>query len=93
MKDLTTEQLSSVKQVKAHNRVEGAPIMYTYTCCRCMNCTARIVLEDRADPDTDSLHRPPRPRQGREACPYCRAVFMPASYYVTESELPLLLRA
>jgi hypothetical protein len=67
--------------------------MYTYICCRCRNCAAQIVLEDRAEPDSHSTHRPPRPRSGREACPYCRAVFVPENYYVQESGSPLLLRA
>jgi hypothetical protein len=67
--------------------------MYTYICCRCTNCAAQIVLEDRADPDSHLMHGPPRPRSGREACPYCRAVFVPESYYVKESESPLLVRA
>ena len=66
--------------------------MYTYTCCRCTNCAAQIVLEDRADSDTHIIHRPPRPRTGREACPYCRAVFVPENYYVKESGSPLLMR-
>jgi hypothetical protein len=65
--------------------------MYTYMCCRCIRCEAQIVLEDRAD--TNLLHKPPRPRPGREACPYCRAVFVPQSYYVRESGSPLALRA
>ena len=43
--------------------------MYTYVCCRCKSCSAQIVLEDRGSSDTNSLHRPPRPRAGREACP------------------------
>ena len=67
--------------------------MYTYICCRCKNCTAQIVLEDRGDSDTNSFLRPPRPRAGRESCPYCRAVFVPESYFVKESGTPLLLRA
>ena len=67
--------------------------MYTYVCCRCKNCSAQIVLEDRGSSDTNSLHRPPRPRAGREACPYCRTVFIPANYYITESGTPILLRA
>lgn len=67
--------------------------MYTYVCCRCKNCGAQIVLENRAGSDADLLHRPPRPRAGRESCPYCRAVFVPDNYYVTESWSPLLLRA
>lgn len=64
--------------------------MYTYTCCRCPNCTGQIVLEDRAESDTQVIHKPPRPRSGREACPFCRAVFVTENYYVTESESPLL---
>jgi len=67
--------------------------MYTYTCCRCTNCAAQIVLEDWADLYIHVVHGPPRPRAGREACPYCRAVFVPENYYVKESESPLLLRA
>jgi hypothetical protein len=66
--------------------------MYNYICCRCTNCAAQIALEDRADSFTEVLHRPSRPRAGREACPYCRAVFAPESYYVAESETPLLQR-
>jgi hypothetical protein len=66
--------------------------MYTYICCRCKNCAAQIVLEDRAGSDTHELHGPPRPHAGREACPYCRAVFAPENYYITESGTPLLLR-
>jgi hypothetical protein len=60
--------------------------MYTYMCCQCIRCEAQIVLEDRAD--TNLLHKPPRPRPGREACPYCRAVFVPQSYYVRWSPEP-----
>ena len=66
--------------------------MYTYICCRCTNCTAQVVLEDQGGSDTNLFRRPPRPRAGREACPYCRAVFMTKSYYVTESGTPLLQR-
>jgi hypothetical protein len=66
--------------------------MYTYTCCRCTNCAAQIVLEDRADAETHRIQRPPRPRAGREACPYCRTVFEPENYYVKQNESPLLLR-
>ena len=29
--------------------------MYTYTCCRCPNCTGQIVLEDRAESDTQVI--------------------------------------
>ena len=64
--------------------------MYTYICCRCTNCSAQIVLEDRAE--SNMAHHPPRPRSGREACPYCRAVFVPENYYVKESGSPLLER-
>ncbi len=67
--------------------------MYTYTCCRCTSCSAEIVLEDRADSRSDLTHRPPRPRSGSEACPYCRAVFVPTNYYIKESGSPLLMRA
>jgi hypothetical protein len=44
--------------------------MYTYVCCRCKNCSAQIVLEDRGDSDTNLPERPPRPRAGREACSF-----------------------
>ena len=37
--------------------------MYTYTCCRCTNCSAQVVLVDRADSETVA-HRPSRPRSG-----------------------------
>ena len=67
--------------------------MYIYVCCRCANCTAQIILEEQSGSNTDSFRRPPRPRAGREACPYCRVVFAPETYYVTESETPLLQRA
>jgi hypothetical protein len=67
--------------------------MYTYLCCRCKNCSAQIVLQDGGDSDTNLPQRPPRPRAGREACSYCRAVFIPASYYITESGTPILVRA
>jgi hypothetical protein len=62
--------------------------MYTYTCCRCTNCSAQIVLEDRAESET-MIHRPPRPRSGSEVCPYCHAVFVPENYYVKDSVSPL----
>ena len=64
--------------------------MFTYVCCRCTNCTAQIILEEQS---SEAFRRPPRPRAGREACPYCRAVFVPETYYVTEGETPLLQRA
>jgi hypothetical protein len=67
--------------------------MYKYLCCRCINCGAQIVLENRADSHTDLVLRPPRPRTGREACPYCRAVFVTENYYERESGTPLLQRA
>jgi hypothetical protein len=67
--------------------------MYTYVCCRCTNCTAQIVLENREDPGTNLIHRLPRPRSGREACPYCRTVFVPESYYIRESAAPLAAHA
>jgi hypothetical protein len=63
--------------------------MYTYVCCRCTNCAAQILLENREDPNSNLLHRVPRPRAGREACPYCRTVFVPQSYYIKESTAPL----
>jgi hypothetical protein len=66
--------------------------MYTYICCRCTNCTAQVVLEDQGGSEPGLSRRPPRPRAGREACPYCRAVFVPESYYLTESGTPLLQR-
>jgi hypothetical protein len=65
--------------------------MQTYICCRCPKCEAQIVLEDRAD--TNFFHKLPRPRPEREACPYCRAVFVPLNYYVRESASPMALRA
>jgi len=51
--------------------------MYAYTCCRCTNCAAQIVLEEQGGWDTNLFRRPPRPRARREACPYCRTVFVP----------------
>jgi hypothetical protein len=68
-------------------------MIYTYTCCRCTNCAAQIALEEWADSETHVIHRPPRPRMGREACPYCRAVFVPENYYIKETGSPLLMRA
>jgi hypothetical protein len=67
--------------------------VYTYVCCRCTNCAAQIVLEDREDPVTNLLRRVPRPRAGREACPYCRTVFVPETYYIKESAAPLASHA
>jgi hypothetical protein len=66
--------------------------MYVYTCCRCTNCAAQIALEEQSGSNT-LFHRPARPRAGREACPYCRTVFVPEAYYVAESETPLLQQA
>jgi hypothetical protein len=68
-------------------------IMYAYTCCRCTNCAAQIVLEEQGGSNTNLFRRPARPRAGREACPYCRTVFVPEKYYVAESETPLLQQA
>jgi len=65
--------------------------MYTYVCCRCVNCEAQIPV-DESGSDEVASSRPSRPRTGREVCPYCRTVFVPESYYVTESETPLLQR-
>ena len=67
--------------------------MYAYTCCRCTNCAAQIVLEEQGGSNTDLFRRPARPRAGRAACPYCRTVFVPETYYVAQSETPLLQRA
>ena len=66
--------------------------MYAYICCRCTNCAAQIVLEEQGGSNT-LFRRPHRPRAGREACPYCRTVFVPETYYLAESETPLLQRA
>jgi hypothetical protein len=63
--------------------------MYIYLCCRCTNCKAEILLEHRGDPFTNTVHHPPRPRAGRESCPYCREVFLPQSYYEKVSAAPL----
>jgi hypothetical protein len=63
--------------------------MYTYMCCKCTNCTARIVLEEWADSGMYLLHRPVRSRPRHQACPYCRTLFAPERYYITESGAPL----
>jgi hypothetical protein len=67
--------------------------MFTYVCCRCTNCAARVVLEEWTEPGMYLLHRPSRPRAGREACPYCRSVFPAEQYYITESASPLTAAA
>jgi hypothetical protein len=66
--------------------------MFTYTCCRCTKCAAEVALEDRAESD-HKIHKSPRPRTGHETCPHCRAVFLPETYYVRETGVPLLVRA
>jgi hypothetical protein len=62
--------------------------MYTYLCCRCTKCAARIVLEEWAE-SMYLLHRPERPRPRHQVCPFCSAAFAPDRYYVTESGAPL----
>ena len=62
--------------------------MYTYLCCRCTKCAARIVLEEWAE-SMYLLHRPVRPRPRHQLCPFCESSFAPDRYYVTESGAPL----
>jgi hypothetical protein len=62
--------------------------MYTYLCCRCTKCSARIVLEEWAE-SMYLLHRPVRPRPRHQMCPFCESSFAPERYYVTESGAPL----
>ena len=62
--------------------------MYTYLCCRCTKCSARIVLEEWAE-SLYLLHRPMRPRPRQQRCPFCESAFAPERYYVTESGAPL----
>jgi hypothetical protein len=62
--------------------------MYTYVCCRCTKCAARIVLEEWAE-SMYLLHRPVRPRPRHQVCPFCSEAFAPDRYYVTESGAPL----
>jgi hypothetical protein len=62
--------------------------MYTYLCCRCTKCAARIVLEEWAE-SMYLLHRPVRSRPRYQKCPFCDSAFAPDRYYVTESGAPL----
>lgn len=62
--------------------------MYTYLCCRCTKCAARIVLEEWAE-SMYLLHRPVRQRARQQMCPFCESPFAPDRYYVTESGAPL----
>jgi hypothetical protein len=62
--------------------------MYTYLCCRCTKCAARIVLEEWADA-MFLRHRPVCARSRHQVCPFCSAAFAPERYYVTESGAPL----
>jgi len=62
--------------------------MYTYLCCRCTKCAARIVLEEWAE-SMYLLHRPARARPRHQICPFCESAFAPERYYVTESGAPL----
>jgi hypothetical protein len=66
----------------------GRHVMYTYLCCRCTKCAARIVLEEWAE-SIYLLHRPVRPRPRHQRCPFCESAFAPERYYVTESGAPL----
>ena len=62
--------------------------MYTYLCCRCTKCAARIVLEEWAE-SMYLLHRPVPARPQHQMCPFCDSAFAPERYYVTESGAPL----
>jgi len=66
----------------------GRHVMYTYLCCRCTKCSARIVLEEWAE-SMYLLHRRVRPRPRYQRCPFCESAFAPERYYVTESGAPL----
>src|SRR5271154_6416394 len=66
----------------------GRSAMYTYLCCRCTKCAARIVLEEWAE-SMYLLHRPVRSRPRHQMCPFCESSFAPDRYYVTESGAPL----
>lgn len=66
--------------------------MFTYLCCRCTKCAARIVLEEWAE-SMYLLHRPVRSRPRHQVCPFCSAAFAPERYYVTESGAPLAVSA
>jgi hypothetical protein len=83
--------LSPTSRKHRNSRCRGS-IRYPYTCCRCSNCAAQVVLEEQGGSNT-LFCRPARPRAGHEACPYCRMVFVPEKYYVAGSETPLLQQA
>jgi DNA-directed RNA polymerase subunit RPC12/RpoP len=57
--------------------------------CRCPNCSARVILEQIPNRGLSSEIQSAQDRTGREACPYCRTVFVPESYRTIESDVDL----
>jgi hypothetical protein len=62
-----------------------------FLCCRCPKCSARIVLDQMPGLEPVSLGVATKNRSGREACSYCRAIFVPENYHIVESDEDLKL--
>jgi hypothetical protein len=60
--------------------------MPSYLCCRCPKCSAKIVLDLMPGLRPVSMDVATKGRTGREACSYCRAVFVPDNYYIFETD-------
>jgi hypothetical protein len=62
-----------------------------FLCCRCTKCSAKIVLDRLPGLEAVSVELATKDRSGREACSYCRAIFVPENYRIVESDEDLKL--
>jgi hypothetical protein len=60
--------------------------MPSFLCCRCPKCSAKIVLDQMPGLGPFSVDLAAKDRTGREACSYCRAIFVPENYYIVETD-------
>ena len=60
--------------------------MPSFLCCRCPKCSAKIVLDQMPGLGPFSVDHATKDRTGREACSYCREIFVPENYYIVETD-------
>ena len=63
--------------------------MFAYLCRRCGACGSEFILEQMEDPGSGRGGSSGE-KSLENACPSCRSVFVPESYFVLQSAEPLM---
>jgi len=66
--------------------------MFAYLCRRCRGCGSEFILEQMEDPGSGrgGSGGSGGERSLENACPSCRSLFVPESYFVLQSAEPLM---